>query len=205
MHRKHSPRTVAWSRPHRKRSLSIVAWRHRARVNVPNMSIGAQGCCLATNCNICPRRTRLPLLRVGTCSLSRCLAMRHNIYKNVVNIFHILRRFMGCCLRGDGFSLPIPPHKRLEPGKLSRDSDGLCGWRPPFDSRQGQEMYFYSTASRPILGPTYRPIQWVLRSLSLGVKRMRHEADYSPPSSVEVKNGLHSLVVNQLSTETFCL
>jgi hypothetical protein len=33
--------------------------------------------------------------------------------------------------------------------------------RPGFDSRQGQEIFLFSTASRPTLGPTQLPIQWV--------------------------------------------
>jgi hypothetical protein len=36
-------------------------------------------------------------------------------------------------------------------------------------------------------GPTQPPIQWVPGALSLGVKRPGSEADYSPPSSAEVK------------------
>jgi len=31
-------------------------------------------------------------------------------------------------------------------------------------------------------------MQWILGAVSLGVKRLRHEADHSPLSSVEVKN-----------------
>jgi hypothetical protein len=42
--------------------------------------------------------------------------------------------------------------------------------------------------SRMALGPTQPPIQWVLGSLSLGVKWPGHEADHSPPSTAEVKN-----------------
>jgi hypothetical protein len=37
------------------------------------------------------------------------------------------------------------------------------------------------------LGPTQFPTQWVPGALSLGVKRLGHEADHSPPSSAEVK------------------
>jgi hypothetical protein len=40
-----------------------------------------------------------------------------------------------------------------------------------------------STLSRPVLGPTQPPIQWVLE-----VKRPGREADHSPPFSAEVKN-----------------
>jgi hypothetical protein len=43
------------------------------------------------------------------------------------------------------------------------------------------------TASRPALGPTQSPIQWVTETLPLGVKRPKREADHSPPSSAEVK------------------
>jgi hypothetical protein len=39
------------------------------------------------------------------------------------------------------------------------------------------------------LGPTQPPIQWVPGAVFLGVKRPDREADHSPPSSAEVKNG----------------
>jgi hypothetical protein len=64
---------------------------------------------------------------------------------------------------------------------MSRRSVGLWAERPCFDSRQGQEIYFSSTASRPALG--YR------RFFPLEVKLPRHEADHAPPSVAEVKNG----------------
>jgi hypothetical protein len=54
--------------------------------------------------------------------------------------------------------------------------------RPGFDSRQRQEVILLSTASKPALGATQRPIEWVPWN-----KRPGREADYSPPSSV-VKN-----------------
>jgi hypothetical protein len=55
-----------------------------------------------------------------------------------------------------------------------------------FDSRQGQEIFLYSTSSRLTLGPTkpQLPIQWVP-----GIKRQGREANHLPPSSAEVKNG----------------
>jgi hypothetical protein len=37
------------------------------------------------------------------------------------------------------------------------------------------------------MGPTEPPIQWVLGSLSLEVKRPGCETDHSPPPSAEVK------------------
>jgi hypothetical protein len=45
----------------------------------------------------------------------------------------------------------------------------------------------FSTSSRPALGPTQPPIQWVPGAFSLGVKRRGRKADHSPPASVEIK------------------
>jgi hypothetical protein len=42
-------------------------------------------------------------------------------------------------------------------------------------------------SSRPALGPTQPPAQWVQGALSAGVKRPGREADYSPSISAEVK------------------
>jgi hypothetical protein len=50
-------------------------------------------------------------------------------------------------------------------------------------------MFLLSTASRPPLGLAQPPITWVPGALSLGVKRPGPEADHSPPSGSEVKNG----------------
>jgi hypothetical protein len=62
-----------------------------------------------------------------------------------------------------------------------------AGW-PRFDSQQGQEIFLFSTVFRLALEPTQPPIQWVLGTLSLGVKWQGHEADHSFPSIAEVKN-----------------
>jgi hypothetical protein len=47
--------------------------------------------------------------------------------------------------------------------------------------------FLFSTASRPVLGPTQPPIQWVREPFPPGVKRLWREADHSPPTSAEVK------------------
>jgi hypothetical protein len=60
--------------------------------------------------------------------------------------------------------------------------DRGVGIRVPVESR------IYST-SRPVLGPTQPPFQWVPKALSPGVKRPGCEADRSSPTSAEVKNG----------------
>jgi hypothetical protein len=51
------------------------------------------------------------------------------------------------------------------------------------------KIFLFCTASRPALGSTQPPMQWVQEGLSLGVKWARHEADHSPPANAEVKNG----------------
>jgi hypothetical protein len=47
--------------------------------------------------------------------------------------------------------------------------------------------------TRPGLGPSHPPIQWVLVALSLGVKQQVHEADHSPPSGAKKGQGWWSL------------
>jgi hypothetical protein len=58
--------------------------------------------------------------------------------------------------------------------------------RSGFESRRGLGILLFTTAFRPTLGPTQRPIQWVSGALSL--ERPGREADHSPPPSAEVKN-----------------
>jgi len=55
------------------------------------------------------------------------------------------------------------------------------------DSHWGQGFILFATTSRPGLGPTQPPIQWVLGALSSGVKQLEHEADHTPLSSAKVK------------------
>jgi hypothetical protein len=51
------------------------------------------------------------------------------------------------------------------------------------------DIFVFSKASRPALGPTQPPIQWVLGALSPRVKRPGGEAGHPHLSSTEVKNG----------------
>jgi len=48
-------------------------------------------------------------------------------------------------------------------------------------------FFFFATASRPALGPTQPPIQWVQGALSPGIKRMGPEAKNSAPFSAEIR------------------
>jgi hypothetical protein len=66
----------------------------------------------------------------------------------------------------------------------------LRAGRAGFDSWQGQlrDVFNFAIASRPDLGPTQRPNEWIQAALSLGIKRPGRQADHSPPSSAEIKN-----------------
>jgi len=63
---------------------------------------------------------------------------------------------------------------------------GLDDWG--FESQQQLGIFLFTTVSRLALGSTQSSVQWVPGALSLGVKRLGHEADQPPPSSAEVKN-----------------
>jgi hypothetical protein len=75
------------------------------------------------------------------------------------------------------------------PGYRSRCSDWLrAGRRKGRSSSPGRDKNFiFSTSSRPALGPTQPPVQWILGALSAGAKLPRREADHSLPTSAEVK------------------
>jgi hypothetical protein len=69
-----------------------------------------------------------------------------------------------------------------------------------------------SMCSRPALGPTKPPIQWVPRALYPGVDHLGREAEHSPPASAEGKKcvdlyihsyiRLHGVVLNELTKGT---
>jgi len=50
------------------------------------------------------------------------------------------------------------------------------------------KIFLLSTASRLALVSIQRPIKWLLKVLSLEVKRLGCEADYSPSFAAEVQN-----------------
>jgi hypothetical protein len=77
----------------------------------------------------------------------------------------------------------------LQPGKRSRYSDWLrARQRRCRSSSPGRvKNFFFSTSSRPTLGLTQSPIQWVPGAPSPGVKRLGHETNHSPPATAEVK------------------
>jgi hypothetical protein len=106
------------------------------------------------------------------------------IYNNCIQWTHIVKvRFV----RPQGSS-----PKRLIEFRLIWYGRGIALAYAPndrgFESWQGLGIFLFTTASRPALGSTQPPIQWVPRAFSVGAKRPGREADHSPPSSAEVKN-----------------
>jgi len=58
-----------------------------------------------------------------------------------------------------------------------------------FKTQQGQDIFLLSTPSRPLLGPTRPPVQYVQCFFFPNrVKRPGRNVNHSPPSSEEVKN-----------------
>jgi hypothetical protein len=87
----------------------------------------------------------------------------------------------------------VPPAFIVAPliplrGSLSRYSDWLRARRPRGQSWSpgGGKNIRFSISSRPALGPTQPPIQWVPGALSPGVKLPGRKANHSPPTSAEV-------------------
>jgi hypothetical protein len=102
---------------------------------------------------------------------------------------------------------------RLGENKRSRDSSVSIATGYGLDGRVvgvRVKNFHFSTSSRPALGYTQPPIQWVPGALSPGVKRPGREADHSLPTSAEIKKNidlhihvpirLHGIVLSQLST-----
>jgi hypothetical protein len=98
----------------------------------------------------------------------------------------------------------LPLILRGEAGWLSAIALGYGLDEQGFESRQGLGIFLFTTASRPALGTTQPPIQWVPGALFLGVKRPRHEADHSPPSSAENKNAWSYISTPQYAFVTWC-
>jgi hypothetical protein len=63
---------------------------------------------------------------------------------------------------------------------------GLDDGKVQFPS-PGRVNFLFPMSSRPTLGSTQPPIQWVPGTPSLGVKRPERKAEHSPPTSAEVK------------------
>lgn len=83
----------------------------------------------------------------------------------------------------------MPTNKEL--AQHSQNCDQATGWTTKelwLHSWMEQEIFFFTKVSRPVLGLTQPPIQWVAEALCTAVKWLWHKADHSPTSSVTVNN-----------------
>jgi hypothetical protein len=71
-------------------------------------------------------------------------------------------------------------------GTVNKNSVGITTCRGSIPGKGKRFCLLHS--SKPTLGPTQCPVQWVPGALSPGVNWPWREADHSPPSSDEVKN-----------------
>jgi hypothetical protein len=78
-------------------------------------------------------------------------------------------------------------------GTLFEIAQSVLIGRPGFDPRQRQRIFLLASASRPAMGPTQPPAQWVSgggggRYFPGGKARPGRDADHSTPSGAEVEN-----------------
>jgi len=76
-------------------------------------------------------------------------------------------------------------------------------WVLDFDYWQGLGIFLFTIVSRPALGPTQPPMQWVSWALSLGIKRPELGADHSPPFSTESRNSWSCTFTPDMSSWLF--
>jgi hypothetical protein len=69
----------------------------------------------------------------------------------------------------------------------------------------GLGTFLFDAVSRPALGSTQPPSQWVPGALSLGIMRPGREADHSPPSSAEVKECAELYLHSPIRLQAWCL
>jgi hypothetical protein len=82
---------------------------------------------------------------------------------------------------------------------------GLNGRGSGFDSRQGQDIFLFSTSSRQALVFTQSPIRWVPGSLSPEVKLPGRETDHCPVSDAEVESQWNYTITSPHIFMTYCL
>jgi len=65
-------------------------------------------------------------------------------------------------------------------------------------------VFFFTTVSKSVPGPTQLPIQWVPGAITLIVKRQGREADHSTPSGTDVKNAWRYTSTPQYAFMAWC-
>jgi hypothetical protein len=75
-----------------------------------------------------------------------------------------------------------------------KTDDQVTGWtRGRSSSPASGEIFLFSTASRPVVGPTQPPIQWVPEGTFVGVKRPGRQADLQLVPRSRIHGSVHPL------------
>jgi hypothetical protein len=86
---------------------------------------------------------------------------------------------------------------------ISMGAGIAMGWKARVRFSVGVRDFLCPTATRATLQFTQPPIQWAHWSIPRGIKRPGREADYSPPCSAEMKNGVSVSPFSHLSVSPF--
>jgi hypothetical protein len=101
--------------------------------------------------------------------------------KYVYSVISILHKL--CCWQNTITKFQIKPQQFLTSCSSSDSTvTRLRTGRTVFDSQQGLGFVLLTTTSKPALGPTQSPTEWVWRALFPGVKRLKRKSDQLPPS-----------------------
>lgn len=97
-----------------------------------------------------------------------------------------------------GSKFYFPKFNSNQSCKMSRSWNSLVSVATPLRSGQlrnhnlipnkDKGFFLFIRTSRPAAEFIQPPIQWVLFALSLEIRKLRHEADHLPLSTIEVKN-----------------
>jgi hypothetical protein len=86
-------------------------------------------------------------------------------------------------------SAPVPLCPSQTPHACPDTNPGRRGGKPATNRLSYGTTLVFSVTSWPALGPTQPSVRWVPEALSRRIKLPGREADLSPPSSAEIKNG----------------
>jgi hypothetical protein len=106
--------------------------------------------------------------------------------------------------RDIGSPWQTPRNRRAPSSPTVTLYDSSVGWADGVRVPVGSRIFLFYTSSRPVLGPTQPPIQWVPGALFPGVKRQRREADHSSPTIAEVnKTWIYTSPSRRVVTSTW--
>jgi hypothetical protein len=92
-------------------------------------------------------------------------------------------------------------HRHTNSSYIHHEAWLLMSWNVRVQTNIIKQWQNKHKPSRLALGPTQPPVQWAPGAHSLGLNWWKHEANYSPPSSSEVKNAFSYTSTPQYTSE----